>query len=394
MPCIRVSHVTGTLPKKTLLGCRLLPCTTSDRVETAARRPRAGLGGARRADAQGVAGQAPTVLAWLSDQGPRRAIMYPRRASLKVRRSTWAAPWPGQALVVLDPHRMLITDVCLSEDGHASERRLSAQVLQHVREGDPLDGRSSLCPRALMFGMARRGAVRRPSAPPGAGRAPRPPRTPGPHPQGLALYEQPMPVHAPDRGEPLRVRRITLTLQQPTRDGAPELHILSNVPIHRASAAPLARLSRKRWSIETACFEITTTLSCEIKTLGSPKAALFPCCLALLAYNAVSLINAALRRAHGRKKGPDEVSGHDLSWAIGRTYDGMMSAMPALHWALFRDLSDKAFVNVWRELASSVTLSKYQKQPRGPKKAPPERTAYQNGKHVSTAKLIAQRRSC
>jgi hypothetical protein len=44
-----------------------------------------------------------------------------------------------------------------------------------------------------------------------------------------------------------------------------------------------------------------------------------------------------------------------------------------------------------RELASSVDLAKYQKHPRGPKKKPPERTVYQNGNHVSTAKLLAQR---
>ena len=52
---------------------------------------------------------------------------------LKALRGTWAAPFPGQALVVLDQQRMLITDVFLSEDGHAQERRLIAQVLQHVR---------------------------------------------------------------------------------------------------------------------------------------------------------------------------------------------------------------------------------------------------------------------
>src|SRR4029434_10241454 len=43
---------------------------------------------------------------------------------LKELRSTWAAPLPGHALVVLDQQRMLITDVFLSEDGHAQERRL------------------------------------------------------------------------------------------------------------------------------------------------------------------------------------------------------------------------------------------------------------------------------
>jgi hypothetical protein len=125
--------------------------------------------------------------------------------------------------------------------------------------------------------------------------------------------------------------------------------------------------------------------------LGYPKAALLTFCLALLAYNAVSLIKAALRSAHGRQKVDDEVSSDYLSLEIGRTYDGMMIAIPAPHWTLFGTLSDQAFANVLRELASSVNLARYQKHPRGPKKKPPERIAYQNGKHVSTAKLLAQR---
>jgi hypothetical protein len=151
------------------------------------------------------------------------------------------------------------------------------------------------------------------------------------------------------------------------------------------------RVYGKRWSIETAFFEITTTLSCEINTLGYPKAALCTLCLALMAYNAVSLIKAALRSAHGRQQVNEEGSGYDLSLEISRTYDGMMIAIPAPHWALFRELSDKEFANALREVASSVNLSKYQKHPRGPKKKPPERMPYQNGKHVSTAKLLAQR---
>jgi hypothetical protein len=69
----------------------------------------------------------------------------------------------------------------------------------------------------------------------------------------------------------------------------------------------------------------------------------------------------------------------------------MMIAIPAPHWALFRELSDKEFADALWELASSVNLSRYQKHQRGPKKKPPERTAYQNGKHVSTAKLLARR---
>lgn len=207
------------------------------------------------------------------------------------------------------------------------------------------------------------------------------------------MYEQPPRVREPDSGETMRVRRITIELTEPTRDGDTARHILSKVPTSRASTAHLARLYGKRWSIERAFFESTTTLSCEIKTLGYPKAALFTFGLALLAYNAGALINAALRRAHGRQKGNGEVSGSSLSLDIGRTYDGMMMAIPASQWALFRELSVKEFANALRALASSMNLARYPKHPRGPKKQPPERTAYQHGKHVSTAKLIAQRSS-
>ena len=69
----------------------------------------------------------------------------------------------------------------------------------------------------------------------------------------------------------------------------------------------------KRWSIETAFFEITTTLSCEMQTLGYPKAALFAFCLALVASNAVSVMKAALRRAHGTPQGNDAVSSSYLA---------------------------------------------------------------------------------
>ena len=205
------------------------------------------------------------------------------------------------------------------------------------------------------------------------------------------VYEQLMRVRDPASGETLLMRRITVKLKVPTRDGDTELHILSNVPSGRATAAQLARVYGKRWSIETAFFEITTTLTCEINTLGYPKAALFAFCLALMAYHAVSLIKAALRSEHGRKTINDEVSGYYLSLEIGRTYDGMMIAIPAPHWQFFRDLSDGDFAHALRELAASVKLSRYQKHPRGPKKKPPERAPYENGKHVSTAKVLAMR---
>jgi hypothetical protein len=256
---------------------------------------------------------------------------------------------------------MLITDVFLSADGHAQERSLIAQVLHHVGEEQLWIEDRNFCPLGLMFGMARRGAafaVRQHGQLQGEilGRATRKGTT-----RRGPVYEQPRHVRDPASGETIRVRRITIELTEPTRDGDTALHILSNVPLPRASAAQLARLYGKRWSIETAFFEITTTLSCEINTLGYPKAALFPFCLALLAYNAVSLIKAARRSVHGRQQVNDEVSGYYLSLEIDRPYDGMMIAIPTPHWALFRELSVKEFANALCELVSSVNLSRYQK---------------------------------
>jgi hypothetical protein len=74
----------------------------------------------------------------------------------------------------------------------------------------------------------------------------------------------------------------------------------------------------------------------------------------LCVYHAVSLIKAALRSEHSRKKINDEVSSYYLSLEIGRTYDGMMIALPAPHWQFFRELSDREFANALRELASSA----------------------------------------
>jgi IS4 transposase len=273
-------------------------------------------------------------------------------------RDTWAAPLPGQALVVLDQQRMLITDVLLHEDGHAQERSMIPEVLDRVEADQLWIEDRNFCTLGLLFGMQRRGAtfvVRQHGQLPGQllGRATRTGAT-----RSGPVYEQAMQVRDPATGETMRLRRITIKLRVATRDGDTELHILSNVPRGRATASQLARVYGKRWSIETAFFEITTTLTCEINTLGYPKAALFAFCLALLAYNAVSLIKAALRSEHGRQKINDEVSGYYLSLEIGRTYDGMMVAIPAPHWQFFRDLSDRDFANALRELAASVKLSR------------------------------------
>src|SRR6516162_1721520 len=66
-------------------------------------------------------------------------------------RRTWAAPLPGQILVVLEQQPMLATEVVLCEDGHAQERSLLGQVLPLVTQDD--------------LWMADRASTRGPSTP-------------------------------------------------------------------------------------------------------------------------------------------------------------------------------------------------------------------------------------
>jgi hypothetical protein len=306
-------------------------------------------------------------------------------------RDTWAAPLPGQALVVLDQQRLVMTAVFLDEDGHAQERRGIAQVLYSVSAGDLWSADRNFCTRGLMCGIARRGAaflVRQHGQMHGE-------RLGTPTRQGVTrsgtVSEQAMLGADPVSGETMPVRRLTLARKEATRDGDMELHLLTHIPAQEARARTLVGVSGKRWTMETAFVALTTTLSCEMRTFGYPKAALFAFCLALVADNAVSVIKAALRRAHGKQQGDNEVSSYYLALEIRQTYDGMMVAIPAPHWAVFQTMPPAALAEGLRELAASVRLSKYRKHPRGPKKKPPARAAYKNGSHVATARLIAQR---
>ena len=130
-----------------------------------------------------------------------------------------------------------------------------------------------------------------------------------------------------------------MVLDKPTRDGDTELHLLTNVPAKDARAKVIAELYRRRWTIETAFQELEATLNGEINTLGYPKAALFAFCVALVAYNVLSTLKAALRSVHGEEVVAEEVSGYYVADEIQMTHRGMMIAIPEDEWVVFHDLT-------------------------------------------------------
>jgi hypothetical protein len=106
----------------------------------------------------------------------------------------------------------------------------------------------------------------------------------------------------------------------------------------------------------------------------------------------MSAVKASLRSVHGTEKIEAELSGYDVADEIAGTYRGMMIAIPEEAWLVFGDLSVSEWSVLLRELAGKVRLDKLRKHPRGPKKPPPKRQRDKRKPHVSTAKLLAERK--
>jgi len=183
-------------------------------------------------------------------------------------------------------------------------------------------------------------------------------------------------------------------LDEPTRDGETEHHVLTNVPAKDAHARVIADLYRRRWTIETAFAELEATLDGEINTLGYPKAALFAFCVALVSYNVLSTLKAALRSVHGEEVVAEEVSGYYVADEIQMTHRGMMIAIPEDEWVVFRDLIPGELAKVLVRLARSVPLPKFRRHPRGPKKPKPKQQSGAKVKHVATARILKARHTC
>jgi hypothetical protein len=205
------------------------------------------------------------------------------------------------------------------------------------------------------------------------------------------VYEQRVRLHD-ESGAALDLRCVTIVLDKPTRDGDTELHILSNLPA-RVRAKVIARLYQKRWTIETAFQELTVALKCELDTLAYPKAALLGFCVAVVAFNVLSVIKAALRAAHGVVKIEEILSTYYLADEIAGTYRGMMIAIPEKHWHPFATMTTTQMARVLKELAQKVDLAKLKKHPRGPKKPKLRRKHNRRVTHVATAKLLANRKA-
>ena len=308
---------------------------------------------------------------------------------LSVLLDTRAGPLPGKSLVVLDPQLGLATDIFPCEDGYAQERSLLPEVLDTVEASDLWIGDRNFCTSEFIFKIESKQAFflvrqhqnlpwQETSALVESGST-----------EGGLVFEQTGVVSY--EGQELHCRRVVVQLDRPTRDGETEIALLTNLPEKEASAVLVAQLYRSRWRIETLFQVATQTFHCEIKTLGYPRAALFSFCMALVAYNLVSTLKGVLAGVHGSDY-RSKLSDYYLAEELDATYQGMMIALPPEDWSELGTMSLTQFSSLLQDWGQSVNLKAFTSSPRKPKKKKPKPPYDPRHPHVSTARLLAEKK--
>ena len=301
---------------------------------------------------------------------------------LKCLRGCGAAALPGMALVVRDGRSGLLTDLIPCEDAYTNERAVYDRVLPLVEADDLWLADRNFCTLDYLGGIAGRRAfflVRHHK---------------GTHLEALAAEKHIGPagggtlLEQEVRAGGLACRCLIVRLAKPLRDGTTELRLLTNVPPTKAGARRLAALYRARWQIEAAFQELTVSLRCEVNTLGYPKAARFAFALALVAYNVLQVIRAALRSGQGRRV-DGELSSYHLAVEVATVADGLVIALPEACWRRFGALPAAAFAGWLHAAARGLDWGRYRKSTRGPKKEVVVRRT-RRGAHRSTARELQE----
>lgn len=303
---------------------------------------------------------------------------------LKVLHEVKAAPLPGKVVARFDLQRQVFDRAYALLDGHSQESTCCDRIVDDLQAKDVLIADRHYCIVPFFAKIAKAGGffvIRQHGRLKGVllGRRKYVGRT-----STGEVYEQKMKLSATD--DTTIVRRITVVLDEPTRDGDKEIHVLSNLP-GDVSAREIAKLYRHRWEEETAFNVLQMTLTCEHSGVGHPRAAAFLFCMSVLAFNLRQTIFAALYATHQDEE-VDEISHFHVSKNVSENTDGMLIAITEDEWSDLIPSTIKGLSSLLQRIASKIDLSDYRKSRRGPKKKKPLRSSNVASSHLSTAKLL------
>jgi Transposase DDE domain len=305
-------------------------------------------------------------------------------------RSTRSATLPGMSLAIYEPASGLVLDLVLEENAHTQERALLDQIV--IEPGQLWIMDRNFCVRRFVFRISRASAffvVRwhasaMPFEPIGTLRSVGRCKT-------GEIFEQDIWIDDPDsKGCRLRLRRIVLRLDQPTREGETEIVLISNLP-DTVSADLCCKAYQGRWQIECHFQRLTDLLHCEIPTLGYPRAALFAFAMSVVAGNALAVVKGSLRAVHGDEM-VNEISNHALVKESAQVYPGMMIAAPPSVWSFLGRCSREEVAGLLTALAANVRVDRMLRSKRGPKKKATKKASGSRIHHLATKKLLDQSR--
>lgn len=303
---------------------------------------------------------------------------------LKVLRDVKGAPLPGKIIARFDLQRQVFDHAYALLDGHAQESTCCDHIVEDLEPKDVVIADRHYCIVSFLIKIAEACGffvIRQHGRLKGVllGKRKRIGRI-----STGVVYQQEMKLSAAD--DAMIVRRITVELDEPTRDGDKEIHVLTNLP-SEVLATEAAELYRHRWEEETAFNVLQMTLTCEHSGVGHPQAAALLFCLSVLAFNLRQTIFAALYATHDEEE-VDEISHFHVSKNVSDKSEGMLIAITEDEWTELIPSTIKGLVSLLTKIARKIDLGDYRKSRRGPKKKKPYRSRNVRSRHVSTAKLL------
>ena len=319
------------------------------------------------------------------------------------------AAMPAQALVVYDPALDLVVDLIPAEDALTSERALAPAAVAAAGPGELWLGDRHFATRGFVAALVARGAavlVREHAL--HSHPTPTGPWQPlGRGPAGV-VAEQPVRLPLPPvtaggggpraRAAGITMRRIELVLDTPTEAGDTVLHLLTTLPAAVADAHAVAALYRARWTVEGLFGRLEAVLAGEVRTLGQPRAALLAFSVAVVAYNALAVVQAALtaQAQRGAEAGPSPgeapvpISLYYVAQEVRTHYHGLLVAVTPDVWAAYDTATPESLAVLLQHLATHVPLAAFRKHPRAAstKRAKEYAPAHEVRRKFATARVL------
>ena len=308
---------------------------------------------------------------------------------LEVLQDAYDAPLPGTVVARFDHQRQLLDRVYLLQDAHAQESTVHDRVLKDLHANSLLIADRHHCVLAFLNGIAELEAsflIRQHGRFKGVLLGDR--KKIGETSRGL-VYEQK--IATSNSSDALVMRRITIELYRPTEKGENEVHLLTNLPV-TISTLKISDIYLLRWEIENAFYYLSTSFTCERKSIGNPPAALFLFCMAAVAFNIRQIVFAAMYAAHSDED-VENLSNYRISKEISQYTEGMLVILDEEAWGNLLPGKPCEIAVRMCDIAASIKVSEYSKAKRSPKKKKTKKPKPKRSRtHMSTAKALAERR--